>query len=143
MNVAYSDADLENYLAEAVDVSPEYPVVITKFIDGAEEIDVDAVASEGKVLVHAISEHVENAGVHSGDATLILPPRALDQNVRGKIKHIADLVASAFQISGPFNMQIIRQNDGALKVIECNLRASRSFPFVSKVLNTNFIDIAT
>ncbi|KAF8756384.1 Carbamoyl-phosphate synthase [Rhizoctonia solani] len=132
MNVVYEESTLEHHLSAAASVSPLHPVVITKFIDGAQEIDVDAVAHKGKLLIHAVSEHVENAGVHSGDATL----------------EIAEKVAQAFEISGPFNMQIIRQEkgqgeDSALKVIECNLRASRSFPFVSKVLGKNFIQIAT
>ncbi|KAI9491984.1 large subunit of carbamoyl-phosphate synthase [Zychaea mexicana] len=143
MNVAYTPEALEMNLTEAADVSPLHPVVITKFIQGAQEIDVDVVAHRGKVLVHAVSEHVENAGVHSGDATLILPPKDFDQETMTRLKDIADKVAEAFEITGPFNMQIIKQKDNALKVIECNLRASRSFPFVSKVLGINFIDIAT
>jgi carbamoyl-phosphate synthase large subunit len=146
MNVAYTPEALKKNLTEAADVSPLHPVVITKFIQGAQEIDVDAVAHNGQVLVHAVSEHVENAGVHSGDATLILPPRDLSSDVMDRLKDIADRVAKAFEITGPFNMQVIKQdnsNDVALKVIECNLRASRSFPFVSKVLGVNFIDVAT
>lgn len=149
MNVVYEEADLEYNLSAAANVSPLHPVVITKFIDGAQEIDVDAVAHEGKLLVHAVSEHVENAGVHSGDATLVLPPYTLPERDMERLKEIAQKVASAFEISGPFNMQIIREEsstpgqDSALKVIECNLRASRSFPFVSKVLGHNFIDTAT
>ncbi|ORX54036.1 large subunit of carbamoyl-phosphate synthase [Hesseltinella vesiculosa] len=149
MNVAYTPDALKKNLTEAANVSPLHPVVITKFIQGAQEIDVDAVAHNGQVLVHAVSEHVENAGVHSGDATLILPPRDLSPNVMDRLKDIADRVAKAFEITGPFNMQVIKQDgalDGqepALKVIECNLRASRSFPFVSKVLGVNFIDVAT
>ena len=111
-----------------------------QFIDNAQEIDIDAVAHKGELLVHAVSEHVENAGVHSGDATLVLPPFSLDPNDLARLKVIAQKVAKAFEISGPFNMQIIRkptadgEGEAALKVIECNLRASRSFPFVSKVL---------
>ncbi|CAO3645859.1 unnamed protein product [Cunninghamella blakesleeana] len=146
MNVAYTPEALKKNLSDAADVSPLHPVVITKFIQGAQEIDVDAVAHNGEVLVHAVSEHVENAGVHSGDATLILPPRDLDPNVMDRLKDIADRVAKAFEITGPFNMQVIKQDledQTALKVIECNLRASRSFPFVSKVLGVNFIDVAT
>ncbi|KAI8333165.1 large subunit of carbamoyl-phosphate synthase [Chlamydoabsidia padenii] len=146
MNVAYTPEALKKNLTEAADVSPLHPVVITKFIQGAQEIDVDAVAHNGQVLVHAVSEHVENAGVHSGDATLILPPRDLSSDVMDRLKDIADRVAKAFEITGPFNMQVIKQDnnsDVALKVIECNLRASRSFPFVSKVLGVNFIDVAT
>ncbi len=124
--------------------STEHPVVISKFIEGAAEIDVDAVASQGKLLVHAVSEHVENAGVHSGDATLILPPQNLDEEILARIKEIAQKVAKAWHITGPFNMQIIKADkpDGGqpdLLVIECNLRASRSFPFVSKTLATNFV----
>jgi carbamoyl-phosphate synthase large subunit len=136
-------------LSAAASVSPLHPVVITKFIDGAQEIDVDAVAHKGKLLVHAVSEHVENAGVHSGDATLVLPPYTLPLYDMDRIKVIAEKVAAVFEISGPYNMQIIRkptsnpEEEAELKVIECNLRASRSFPFVSKVLGYNFIDAAT
>ncbi|KAJ5787722.1 ATP-grasp fold subdomain 1 [Penicillium paradoxum] len=138
MNVIYSVDELKEKLLNAAAVSPDHPVVITKFIEGAEEIDVDAVASNGKLIVHAVSEHVEPAGVHSGDATLA---------IMGRVKEIAEKVAKAWNITGPFNMQIIKADqegaEPALKVIECNLRASRSFPFVSKVLGTNFIDVAT
>lgn len=147
MTVIRSENELEEKLLAASSVSPDHPVVITKFIDGAQEIDCDAVASNGKVLVHAVSEHIENAGVHSGDATLVLPPVNLDARIQERVKEIADKVAKAWKITGPFNMQIIKEEvEGAepkLKVIECNLRASRSFPFVSKVLGTNFIDVAT
>ncbi|KAJ1306196.1 hypothetical protein OPQ81_010905 [Rhizoctonia solani] len=148
MNVVYEESTLEHHLSAAASVSPLHPVVISKFIDEAQEIDVDAVAHKGKLLIHAVSEHVENAGVHSGDATLVLPPFSLPESDMARLKEIAEKVAQAFEISGPFNMQIIRQDKGegqesALKVIECNLRASRSFPFVSKVLGTNFIQIAT
>ncbi|GAA5980761.1 hypothetical protein JCM10908_001769 [Rhodotorula pacifica] len=146
MNVVWDESTLEHSLTAAAEVSSEYPTVITKFIDGAQEIDIDAVAHKGELLVHAVSEHVENAGVHSGDATLVLPPFSLVDDDMARLKVIAQKVAKAFNISGPFNMQIIRktQPDGetVLKVIECNLRASRSFPFVSKVLGVNFIDIA-
>ena len=148
MSVIHSPDELKEKLLNASAVSPDHPVVITKMIENAQEIDVDAVASAGKLLVHAISEHVEPAGVHSGDATLILPPVHLDHSVMARVKDIAEKVAKAWRITGPFNMQIIKAespNGGepALKVIECNLRASRSFPFVSKVLGTNFIDVAT
>ena len=148
MNVVYEESTLEYNLSAAASVSPLHPVVITKFIDNAQEIDVDAVASKGYLLVHAVSEHVENAGVHSGDATLVLPPFSLDESDMARLKEIAEKVAAAFEISGPFNMQIIRKpaednEPSMLKVIECNLRASRSFPFVSKVLGHNFIDTAT
>ena len=161
MNVAYTEDDLNSYLKLASDVSPEHPVVITKFITGAQEIDIDAVASDGNLLIYAVSQHIENAGVHSGDATLVLPPllegepgasannigvRGLTTEIIDATKVVAEKVAKAFKITGPFNMQLIlsRTNDEfTLKVIECNLRASRSFPFVSKVLDVNFIDVAT
>lgn len=148
MTVIRSPADLKEKLEAASSVSPDHPVVITKFIEKAQEIDVDAVASQGELLVHAVSEHVEQAGVHSGDATLVLPPQNLDESVMARLKEIAQKVAKAWSITGPFNMQIIKADGAAggepkLKVIECNLRASRSFPFVSKVLGLNFIDVAT
>ncbi|KAF1819547.1 carbamoyl-phosphate synthase large subunit [Dissoconium aciculare CBS 342.82] len=148
MTVIRSEDELEEKLVAASSVSPDHPVVITKFIEGAKEIDVDAVASGGKLLVHAVSEHIENAGVHSGDASLVLPPTSLPQSTIDRVKEIAQKVAKAWSITGPFNMQIISATDpeggeDQLKVIECNLRASRSFPFVSKVLGTNFIDVAT
>ncbi|KAF4978048.1 hypothetical protein FZEAL_5513 [Fusarium zealandicum] len=148
MTVIRSQEDLKDKLEAASNVSPDHPVVITKFIEGAQEIDVDGVASKGKLVVHAVSEHVEQAGVHSGDATLVLPPANLDVRTMERVKEIADKVAEAWKITGPFNMQIIKAEnpeggEPALKVIECNLRASRSFPFVSKVLGTNFIDVAT
>jgi carbamoyl-phosphate synthase large subunit len=148
MTVIRSEGELREKLTAAADVSPDHPVVITQFIEGAEEIDCDGVASNGNLLVHAVSEHVENAGVHSGDATLVLPPVNLDDSIKERVKTIAEKVAKAWNITGPFNMQIIKQADSEggepkLKVIECNLRASRSFPFVSKVLGTNFIDVAT
>lgn len=148
MNVVWEESDLEYRLSAAAAVSPNHPVVITKFIDNAQEIDIDGVAYKGQLLVHAISEHVENAGVHSGDATLVLPPFTLDARDMARLKEIAQKVAKALEISGPFNMQIIKKpaegdQESELKVIECNLRASRSFPFVSKVLGHNFIDTAT
>jgi carbamoyl-phosphate synthase large subunit len=147
MNIIWDESTLENHLTAAAEVNTDYPVVLTKFIDNAQEIDIDAVAYKGELLIHAVSEHVENAGVHSGDATLVLPPFSLDPNDMARLKVIAQKVAKAFEISGPFNMQVIRKDSGekeaVLKVIECNLRASRSFPFVSKVLGVNFIDIAT
>ncbi|KAK2738636.1 carbamoyl-phosphate synthase (glutamine-hydrolyzing) cpa2 [Myotisia sp. PD_48] len=148
MSVIYSQAELKNKLVSASAVSPDHPVVISKFIEGAEEIDVDAVSSGGQLILHAVSEHVEAAGIHSGDATLVLPPVNLEESIMARVKEIAQKVAKAWNITGPFNMQIIKavNPDGGeplLKVIECNLRASRSFPFVSKVLGTNFIDVAT
>ena len=148
MNVIRSQGDLKEKLLNAAAVSPDHPVVITKYIEGAQEIDIDAVGSGGELLIHSVSEHIENAGVHSGDATLVLPPVNLDENTMARLKEIAQKVAKAWNITGPFNMQVIKADDPnggepALKVIECNLRASRSFPFVSKVLGTNFIDVAT
>lgn len=149
MSVIRDETELDSKLNNAASVSPDHPVVITKFIEGAEEIDVDGVAHNGKLLVHAVSEHVENAGIHSGDATLILPPVGLNETDMARLKEIAEKVAAAWKITGPFNMQIIKavNPDNAtypdLKVIECNIRASRSFPFVSKVLGTNFINVAT
>lgn len=148
MNVVYEESSLEYNLSAAASVSPLHPVVITKFIDNAQEIDVDAVAHKGKLLIHAVSEHVENAGVHSGDATLVLPPFSLTETDMARLKTIAEKVAAAFEISGPYNMQVIKKpadgpnDEPQLKVIECNLRASRSFPFVSKVLGHNFIETA-
>lgn len=147
MSVIRSKSELESKLLNAAEVSSEHPVVISKFIEGAQEIDIDAVAADGKVIVHAVSEHVENAGIHSGDATLVLPPQSLDAEIMSRLKEIADKVAAAWKITGPFNMQIIKavnEKTGIpdLKVIECNIRASRSFPFVSKVLGVNFIDVA-
>ncbi|KAH8788850.1 hypothetical protein F5883DRAFT_658731 [Diaporthe sp. PMI_573] len=148
MTVIRSKDELKDKLEAASNVSPDHPVVISKFIEGAQEIDVDGVASGGKLIVHAVSEHVEQAGVHSGDATLVLPPQSLDDKIMARVKEIAEKVAKAWKITGPFNMQIIKAQDpeggeDQLKIIECNLRASRSFPFVSKVLGTNFIDVAT
>ncbi len=148
MTVIRSQEDLKDKLEAAANVSPDHPVVISKFIEGAQEIDLDGVASDGKLILHAVSEHVEQAGVHSGDATLVLPPVNLDEITMQRVKEIAQKIAEALKITGPFNMQIIKAEDPEgglpqLKVIECNLRASRSFPFVSKVLGTNFIDVAT
>lgn len=148
MTVVRSQEDLKEKLEAASSVSPDHPVVITKFIEGAQEIDVDGVAHQGNLILHAISEHVEQAGVHSGDATLVIPPVNLDDRTMERLKEIASKVAKAWNITGPFNMQIIKADSAgseepALKVIECNLRASRSFPFVSKVLGTDFIEVAT
>ncbi|OQR72659.1 CAD protein-like [Tropilaelaps mercedesae] len=142
MNVAYSHSDLERYLGEASAVSKEHPVVISKFIQEAKEIDVDAVAQDGELLAIAVSEHIENAGVHSGDATLVTPPQDLNMETLNKLKAIAQAIAQALLVSGPFNLQIIAK-DNKLKVIECNVRVSRSFPFVSKVLGCNLVSLAT
>ncbi|ORY00726.1 large subunit of carbamoyl-phosphate synthase [Neocallimastix californiae] len=149
MNVAYNKKDLDDYLSLASTISHEHPVVMSKFIQNAQEIDVDAVANNGELCVYAVSQHIENAGVHSGDASMVLPPEIpLTERIVKDCRALAVKVAKEFQISGPFNMQLIKRDleeDGKyeLKVIECNLRSSRSFPFVSKVLDTNFIDIAT
>uniref|UniRef100_A0A8B9KKM4 carbamoyl-phosphate synthase (ammonia) n=1 Tax=Astyanax mexicanus TaxID=7994 RepID=A0A8B9KKM4_ASTMX len=142
MNVAYGEEEMKRFLEEAAQVSQEHPVVITKFIRGAREVEVDAVAKAGKVLVHAITEHVEDAGVHSGDATLMLPTQTISQGALEKVKTATRKIAKAFEISGPFNTQfLVKGND--VMVIECNLRASRSFPFVSKTIGVDFINVAT
>ncbi|XP_064626437.1 multifunctional protein CAD-like isoform X2 [Lineus longissimus] len=142
MNVAHSHHDLETYLSEAASVSKKHPVVISKFILNAKEIDVDAVAKEGMVVCMAVSEHVENAGVHSGDATLVTPPQDINDETLEKIKTICCAIGRELEVSGPFNMQLIAK-DNQLKVIECNVRVSRSFPFVSKTLGHDFISMAT
>ncbi|KAL1498243.1 hypothetical protein ABEB36_009074 [Hypothenemus hampei] len=142
MNVAYSNQDLKTYLNAASKVSKESPVVISKFILESKEIDVDAVACDGVILCMAVSEHVENAGVHSGDATLVTPPQDINQETLAKIMYISKSIAASLEVTGPFNMQLIAK-DNDLKVIECNVRVSRSFPFVSKTLNHDFVAMAT
>ncbi|XP_076632293.1 carbamoyl-phosphate synthetase 2, aspartate transcarbamylase, and dihydroorotase rudimentary isoform X2 [Colletes latitarsis] len=142
MNVAHSHQDLESYLKSASKVNKEHPVVISKFILEAKEIDVDAIAYDGVILCMAVSEHVENAGVHSGDATLVTPPQDINAETLTKIKIISKAVAASLCVTGPFNMQLIAK-DNELKVIECNVRASRSFPFVSKTLDHDFVAMAT
>ncbi|KAI9848484.1 MAG: hypothetical protein M1838_000507 [Thelocarpon superellum] len=142
MNTVYSQDDLAAYLQQAADVSPEHPVVITKYIENAKEIEMDAVAKDGTMLGHFISEHVENAGVHSGDATLILPPQDLDPETVRRIEEATQKIGNALNVTGPFNIQFIAK-DNAIKVIECNVRASRSFPFVSKVMGVDLIEMAT
>ena len=142
MNVVSNRSELEHFLTLATSVSKQYPVVVTEFIEHAKEIEIDAVAKNGEVLIYAISEHVEFAGVHSGDATMVFPPQKMYVETMRRIKKISREVARMLNISGPFNMQLMAKNN-EIKVIECNLRASRSFPFVSKVLKVNFIDIAT
>lgn len=142
MNVAYSDKDLKEYLLDAKEVSKDNPVVITKYIMDAKEIEVDAVAINGDVKLYGISEHVENAGVHSGDATLILPAQDLTEETMEKIRVSMCKIAKELTINGPFNIQFIAKDD-KIKVIECNLRVSRSFPFVSKTLHINFAKFAT
>ncbi|KAJ3008087.1 carbamoyl-phosphate synthase (glutamine-hydrolyzing) cpa2 [Thoreauomyces humboldtii] len=167
MNVARTEQDLEECLALAVNVSPEHPIVITEFIQGAQELDVDAVARDGQLECYAVSQHLENAGTHSGDATLVLPPvyegeqgastidgvgvRGLTPAIVQDCRVVAERLAKRFRITGPFNMQLIlsrspiaaKKQSHTLKVIECNIRASRSFPFVSKAFGTDFIDVAT
>lgn len=142
MNVVFDAQTLEKYLHQASLVSPEYPVVISKFIQDAKELEIDGVADQGEIVIEAISEHIENAGIHSGDATLVLPPQRLYLETIRRAKKITQQIARALHITGPFNIQFIAKNN-ALQVIECNVRASRSFPFVSKVTNYNFIAIAT
>ncbi|MBO7316705.1 MAG: carbamoyl-phosphate synthase (glutamine-hydrolyzing) large subunit, partial [Paludibacteraceae bacterium] len=142
MNVCYDRAQLENFLNMAAQVSKEYPVVVSQFMENTKEIEFDAVAQNGEVVVYAISEHVEFAGVHSGDATMVFPAQKIYFETGRRIKRIARQIAKELHISGPFNIQFLARNN-EIKVIECNLRASRSFPFVSKVLKYNFIDTAT
>lgn len=142
MSVAQNKQDLTRYLERAARISQEAPVVVSKFEEGAKEIEIDAVAFQGRLVISVITEHVENAGVHSGDATMVLPPQKLYFETLRKIKEIATAIAKALNISGPFNIQFLAKNN-EIKVIECNLRASRSFPFVSKVTGHNFIEIAT
>jgi carbamoyl-phosphate synthase large subunit len=141
MAVASTEGELEKYLRKAARVSKDFPTVISKFLENAKEIEYDAVARKGEIVAYAISEHVENAGVHSGDATLVLPPQRTYLETIRQIRSIAARIARRLHINGPFNIQFIAKNN-SVKVIECNLRASRSFPFVSKVLNRNFIDVA-
>lgn len=142
MNTVYSEHDLASYLNQAADVSRDHPVVITKYIENAKEIEMDAVACNGVMVGHFISEHVENAGVHSGDATLILPPQDLDPETVRRIEEATSKIGNALNVTGPFNIQFIAK-DNDIKVIECNVRASRSFPFVSKVMGVDLIEMAT
>ena len=142
MAVAHDKTSLEAYLNKAARISKEAPVVITKFELGAKEIEIDAVAQNGELLIYAIAEHVEHAGVHSGDATIVLPPQKLYLETIKRVKQITKKIAKELHISGPFNIQFLAVNND-IKVIECNLRSSRSFPFSSKVTGYNFIEIAT
>mgnify|MGYP002515295962 FL=1 len=142
MNVCYDKDQLVHFLSLAAEVSQEHPVVISKFMDRCKEIEFDAVADGGEILAYAISEHIEYAGVHSGDATIQFPPQKLYVETVRRIKKIARKIAGALHISGPFNIQFLAK-ENKIKVIECNLRASRSFPFVSKILKINFIELAT
>jgi carbamoyl-phosphate synthase large subunit len=142
MNVAHDDSSLEQYLQQAAAVSQERPVVLSKFILDGKELEVDGVAEQGRIVIEAITEHIENAGVHSGDATLVIPPQHLYLETIRRTKKVTSQIAQALNITGPFNIQFIAKNNH-IQVIECNLRASRSFPFVSKATNYNFITIAT
>ncbi|MFA5792733.1 MAG: carbamoyl-phosphate synthase (glutamine-hydrolyzing) large subunit [Candidatus Gracilibacteria bacterium] len=142
MAVAQNPESLQDYLDKAVRIGKDAPVVITKFELGAKEIEVDAVAQNGELMIYAIAEHAENAGVHSGDATIILPPQKLYLETIKRVKNVTKKIAEALKISGPFNLQLLAVNND-IKVIECNLRASRSFPFSSKVTGFNFVEIAT
>lgn len=142
MNVCHTQEDLERFLTMAANVSKKHPVVVSQFLQHAKEVEMDAVAKDGEIIAYAISEHVEFAGVHSGDATIQFPPQKLYVETARRIKKISKQIARELNISGPFNIQYLaREND--IKVIECNLRASRSFPFVSKVLKINLIEMAT
>ena len=142
MNVCSNNEELVRFLRLAANVSKQHPVVVTEFIQDAKEIEMDAVAQDGEIKAYAISEHIEYAGVHSGDATIQFPPQKLYVETMRRIKKVSAKIAAALRISGPFNIQFLAK-DNDIKVIECNLRASRSFPFVSKVLKINFIDLAT
>jgi carbamoyl-phosphate synthase large subunit len=141
MNIAFDEAALNEYLDEAADVSRDHPVVISKFVDGAKEVEIDGVAQNGELVIYAFTEHVENAGVHSGDATVALPPQKSYLETIRRIKHITRSVVREMGITGPFNIQFLAKGNN-LKVIELNLRSSRSFPFVSKATKYNFADLA-
>ncbi|RGM46779.1 MULTISPECIES: carbamoyl-phosphate synthase (glutamine-hydrolyzing) large subunit [Bacteroides] len=142
MNVCSNQEELERFLLLAANVSQKHPVVVSQFIEHAKEVEMDAVAQDGEIIAYAISEHIEFAGVHSGDATIQFPPQKLYVETVRRIKRISREIARELNISGPFNIQYLAK-DNDIKVIECNLRASRSFPFVSKVLKINFIELAT
>ncbi len=142
MNVCSNQEELERFLKLAANVSKKHPVVVSQFIEHAKEVEMDAVARNGEIVAYAISEHIEYAGVHSGDATIQFPPQKLYVETVRRIKRISRQIAKELNISGPFNIQYLAK-DNDIKVIECNLRASRSFPFVSKVLKINFIELAT
>eukprot|EP00415_Alexandrium_ostenfeldii_P003625 UN3625 len=142
MRVVASDSELERFLRTAAVVSRDYPVVISKYISGAKEVELDAVGQNGELLNYAIAEHVENAGVHSGDASLLLPAQKLFVETHRRVKMIGQKICRALSISGPFNVQFMCKENEVM-VIECNLRASRSLPFISKTYNVNFIELAT
>jgi carbamoyl-phosphate synthase large subunit len=140
MNICYTQEELEQYVQEAAAVSPEHPVTVTKFLRKVKEVELDAVAQHGEIKVFVISEHIENAGVHSGDATIVLPPQTLNEQTKSRIEQVGHAVAKALNITGPFNMQFLAK-DNQVYVIEVNLRASRTFPFISKVTGVNFIEV--
>jgi carbamoyl-phosphate synthase large subunit len=140
MNVCYDMQELHQYVREAAAVSPEHPVTVSKFMRKVKEIELDGVAQKGDVKALIISEHIENAGVHSGDATIVLPPQTLNEQTRARIEQVGRAVANALRITGPFNMQFLAK-DNEVYVIEMNLRASRTFPFISKVTGVNFIEL--
>ncbi|MCF8430783.1 MAG: carbamoyl-phosphate synthase (glutamine-hydrolyzing) large subunit [Melioribacteraceae bacterium] len=142
MAIASNDDELLRFLQKAVDVSSDYPIVISKFLANSKELEFDGVADNGELVCYAISEHVDNAGVHSGDSVLVLPPQRTYLETVRQIRRISAAIAKSLKIKGPFNIQFVAK-ENKVKVIECNLRASRSFPFVSKTLNRNFIEIAT
>jgi carbamoyl-phosphate synthase large subunit len=142
MAVVQDDATMKTVLAKAAALSPDHPVVLSKFVNGAKEIEIDGVGADGEIVAYAISEHVENAGVHSGDATLVLPPQRTYVETIRRARMIARRLVAALKISGPFNLQLLAKNN-RLMVIECNVRSSRSFPFASKVLDINLVEMAT
>jgi carbamoyl-phosphate synthase large subunit len=142
MNIVSNEDELKGLLELAVKVSKQHPVVVSEFIENAKEVELDAVAKDGEIILYAMCEHVEFAGVHSGDATMLFPPQKLYVETIRRIKRISRDIARELRITGPFNIQFLAK-DNDIKVIECNLRASRSFPFVSKVLKANFIELAT
>ncbi len=141
MKVCYNEKSLNDYLKKNANISKVYPVVISKFEEGAKEVEVDGVAQNGELVIYAISEHIENAGVHSGDATLVIPPQKLYFETVHQVKRISKAIINELKITGPFNIQFLAKNN-EVKVIECNLRASRSFPFISKATGYNFIEFA-
>ncbi len=140
MNICNTQEELEQYTREAAAVSPEHPVTVTKFLEKVKEVELDAVAQHGEIKAFVISEHIENAGVHSGDATIVLPPQTLNVETKGRIEEVGHAIAGALNITGPFNMQFLAK-DNQVYVIEVNLRASRTFPFISKVTGINFMEL--
>jgi len=140
MNICYTQEELEQYTREAAAVSPEHPVTVSKFMRKVKEVELDAVAQRGEIKAFVISEHIENAGVHSGDATIMLPPQNLNQETMSRIEEVGRAIASALEITGPFNMQFLAK-ENQVYVIEVNLRASRTFPFISKVTGVNFMEL--